>query len=94
MHPNVEAVKLLLADPRLNTHNHEDSNGKTPVMAAIICKKVNALRELVAHPSVDLDARDNWGNSLEDLARWELIWFLQLQLKTFVLFVAGARGMR
>ena len=68
---NVEGVKLLLADPRLNTHNHKDNLGSTPVMTAIIHKKVNLLRELVANPSVDLDTRDEQGASLEDLARWE-----------------------
>ena len=67
---NVEGVKLLLADPRLNTHNQKGKLGWTPVLAAIVQEKVNALRELVAHPSVDLDIRDNLGNSLEDLARW------------------------
>ena len=70
---NVEGAQLLLADPRLNTHNHKDRIGDTPVIMAIRCGKVNALRELVAHPSVDLDARDELGLSLEDRARWELI---------------------
>ena len=51
----------------------KDNNENTPVMVAIKPKKVNALRELVAHPSVDLDARDYLGRSLEDRARWELI---------------------
>ena len=68
---NVEGVKLLLADPRLNTR--KDNDGWTPVMTAILHKNVDVLRELVAHPSVDLDARDELGLSLEDRARWELI---------------------
>ena len=42
-------------------------------MTAIVHKKVNVLRELVAHPSVDLDARSSQGLSLEDFARLELI---------------------
>ena len=66
---NVEGVRLLLADPRLDTANHEDDEGFTPVMAAVFCNKVNALRELVAHPSVLLDVRDRDGMSLEDVAR-------------------------
>ena len=71
---NVEGVKLLLADPRLNTHNHKEKMlGYTPVMTAMVNKNVDALRELVAHPSVDLDTRNNHGMSLEDWARWELI---------------------
>ena len=70
-HDNVAAVKLLLADPRLNTHNHKDimSTGYTPVMTAMVNKNVDALRELVAHPRVDLDTRDMLGRSLEDVAR-------------------------
>ena len=66
---NVEGMKLLLADPRLNTHNHKDEYGWTPAMSAINHKQVNALRELVAHPSVDLDTKDKYGQSLEDRAR-------------------------
>ena len=74
---NVEGMKLLLADPRLNTHNQKDNMGRTPVMTAIDKKKMNVLRELVSHPSVnlDLDTRDYCGRSLEDAARWELLTF-------------------
>ena len=64
---NVEAVKLLLADPRLTTANQKDKGGWTPAMLAICSKKVNALRELVAHPSVDLDIM-LYGMSLEEWA--------------------------
>ena len=66
---NAEGVRLLLADPRLNTVNHKDRWGRTPVMAAMKWKSVNALRELVNHPSVDLDTRDGSGSSLEESAR-------------------------
>ena len=66
---NVEGVQLLLADPRLNTVNHKDRWGWTPGMAAMKWKSVNALRELVNHPSVDLDTRDGSGISLEESAR-------------------------
>ena len=59
---NVEAVQLLLADPRLSTANHKNNFSWTPVMCAIICKKLNALRELVSHPSVDLDIGREGGN--------------------------------
>ena len=64
---NVEAVRMLLADPRLTTANHYDTYGRTPVMAAMFLNNMDALRELVAHPSVDLDTRD--GRSLEEWAR-------------------------
>ena len=66
---NVEGVQLLLADPRLNTHNHIGNDDWTPVMTAMYMENINTLRELVAHPSVDLDTRDTMGQSLEDSAR-------------------------
>ena len=65
---NVEAVKLLLADSRLTNVNQKNTRGITPAMAAVILRKVDALRELVAHPSVDLDTC--WdGESLEEYTR-------------------------
>ena len=77
MFDNVQGVRLLLADPRLNTHNHKDTKGLTPVMAAMCFSMKNALRVLVAHPSVDLHTRDNQGRSLEYCARWVLIIILR-----------------
>ena len=65
---NVEGVRLLLADPRLDP-NQKDNWGDAPVMEAMYCRKVDVLRELVAHPSVDLDTRDSMGRSLEEVAR-------------------------
>ena len=67
---NVEIVKMLLADPRLTTHNHKDNRGWTAVMSAAYYKNAGALRELVAHPSVNLDTKDEHGRSLEEFARW------------------------
>ena len=66
---NVEAVRLLLADHRLNSVNLKDSYGKTSVMNAMFYKKENVLRELVANPSVHLDTRDGKWRSLEEVAR-------------------------
>ena len=66
---NAEAVQLLLADSRLTTANHKDNNDETPVMMAMRRNSVNALRELVTHPSVDLDTLDIKGRSLEEVAR-------------------------
>ena len=58
-------MKLLLADPRLNTHNHKGKMlGYTPVMTAMVNKNEDSLRELVA-----LDTRDMLGRSLEDVSR-------------------------
>ena len=71
-HDNVEAVRLLLEDPRLNCVNLKDSYGKTPVMNAMFYNKVNTLRELVANPNVDLDTLDGKWRSLEEVARWDL----------------------
>ena len=66
---NAEGVQLLLDHPRLTTANHMDDCGRTPVMKAMFYNRVNALRKLVAHPSVNLDTRDNKGRSLEQVAR-------------------------
>ena len=69
---NVEGVRLILADPRLSTANHQDNMGNAPVMVALARNQVDSLRELVSHPSVDLDTRDGEGRSLEQRARWVL----------------------
>ena len=69
MFDNVEGTRMLLADPRLNTHNHKDNEGGTPVMLAMFHDSVNTLRTLIAHPSVDLDTRDGQRRSLEYHAR-------------------------
>ena len=83
---NVEAVQLLLADPRLTTANLQNKDGLTPAAYAIASKNVNALRELVAHPSVDLDiVREGRSPSLEEYARWD---FLQY----FFRFHIGLQG--
>ena len=66
---NVEGLQLLLSDPRLNTANHKNEDGDSPVMAAMLFSNMNILRELVAHPSVDLDTRDCQGTSLEEVAK-------------------------
>ena len=66
---NVEAVRMLLADARLNIANHKNSDGDTPVMAAMITHSLNVLCELAAHPSIDLDTKDHFGKGLEEVAR-------------------------
>ena len=62
---NVEVVRLLLTDPRLNISNanKKDKFGKTPVMVAMQRNRINVLRELVAHPMIELDT------SLKDVAK-------------------------
>ena len=66
---NVEGVQLLLADPRLNTVNHPNNVGHTPVMLAMRTNSLAALHELVAHPNINLNAKDLWGRGLEKIAR-------------------------
>ena len=41
-------------------------------MLSLARNQVDSLRELVAHPSVDLDIKDKEGRSLEEKARWVL----------------------
>ena len=55
--------------PICNTANHKNEDGNSPVMAAMLFSNMNILRELVAHPSVDLDTRDCQGTSLEEVAK-------------------------
>ena len=69
---NVEGVQLLLADHRLTSVNGVNFIGRTPVMSAIYVENENCLRELVSHPSVDLDMMTMiWGDP-ENMARWEI----------------------
>ena len=72
---NVEGVKMLLADPRLTSANHKSNKNRTPVTQAMFYECGNALRKLVAHPSVDLDTTDGEGRCLEELARWDQRFF-------------------
>ena len=67
---NVELVKLLLAHPRFNSANHLNDEGRSAAMVAAEGQKGNALRELVAHQSVDLDILDRNGRSLNQIAAW------------------------
>ena len=67
---NVEGVQLLLADRRLTTVNCVNFIGRTPVMSAIYVENENCLRELVSHPSVDLDMMTVIWGDLESMARW------------------------
>ena len=66
---NVEEVKKILSNPKLNSANLKDKYGQTPVMAAIFYQKTNVLRALVAHPYISLDT-DCHGKNLEEWTRW------------------------
>ena len=84
---NVEAVKLLLADPRLTTANLQNKNGLTPAMCAVMYKHVNALHELVAHPNVNLGI--GWGGkSLEEYTRWAFHQYF-IEISYWTLLIQG-----
>ena len=66
---NAEVARLLLADGRINDVHYLDKRGDSPLMIAISEKRVRTVRELAGHPSVDLDTRDRWDRSVEEVAR-------------------------
>ena len=70
---NVQGVRMLLADPRLNSINKKNNEGCTAVMCVInvsmIASIMDVLRELLSSPNVDLDTTDQQGRSLEEVAR-------------------------
>ena len=66
---NVEAAKLILAEPRFTSANAQaELEGPAVIVAAIRCHW-EVLKELVSHPSIDLDVKDKNGLSLDDLIR-------------------------
>ena len=69
---NIEGLKLLLSHPSLTalTLNQKDKeHGITPVMLAVISNKLEHLELLAADLRVDLDTTDEYGRSLEEVAR-------------------------
>ena len=67
---DVEVVKLILAEPRFTSANVADEmNGFTAVSVAMAEGKWGVLKELVHHPSIDLDLKDKNGRGLDDLVR-------------------------
>ena len=71
---NIRGVQLLFEDSRrrLNIFNQENDFGNTPVVTAINRNEIDVLRQLVSHPSVNLETRNWRGWSLEEIARWVL----------------------
>ena len=55
-------LRRVVLDP-----NRDNHYGDTPVMVATWSETI-VLRVMVAHPSVDLETRDNWGTSLQEFA--------------------------
>ena len=66
---NVDAVKLILAEPRFTSANALDCLKHTAVVVAASEGNWNVFKELVLHPSIDLGGKDKNGASLEDLIR-------------------------
>jgi len=66
---NDEGVRMLLADPRLQDINHKNRRGLTPLMRAVARSKVNCTRLLLSDKRVDLDTRDNYKRSPQELKR-------------------------
>ena len=75
-----EIVSRLLAHPGLTCLNALATGGFTPLMLAVSYGSLDCVRELVEQPGVELEARDEDGKSLEDMARgrgypeaWEIV---------------------
>ena len=66
---NHEGIAALLARQDLTTINKRDAYGETPIMQAIKQHRVNCFNLLLAHPEVDLDTRDNYRRSPEEIRR-------------------------
>ena len=67
---NVEAVKLILAEPRFtSTNSLAEPGGRTPLAIAALKGNWDVFKELVDHPSVDLDVKDKNGLTIDDILR-------------------------
>ena len=66
---NHEGMAALLASKDLTTINQKEHYGLTPIMRAIYRNAVNCFNLLLAHPEVDLDTRDNYQRSPEEVRR-------------------------
>ena len=87
---NDEGARMLLEDCRLEDINHKNKRGLTPLMRAVTRSKVNCARLLLSDTRVDLDTRDNYKRSPQELNRWGKLFYLQLvslELFTFVNFL-------
>ena len=65
---NVTGLKLLLQASRLTSINARDRHGYTPLMMAVCHGSAEVVQELVRVVGVDLETRDDYGRSLEELA--------------------------
>ena len=69
---NEEGARMLLADIRLQDVNHKNKQGLTPLMRAVTRSKVNCATLLLSDTRIDLDARDNYKRSPQELKRCEI----------------------
>ena len=66
---NHEGMAALLDRQELTTINQRNDYGWSPIMRAVAYNSVNCFNLLLAHPEVDLDARDNYQRSPEEVRR-------------------------
>jgi len=66
---NDEGARMLLADCRLQDVNHKNNRGLTPLMRAVTRSKVNCATVLLSDTRVDLETRDNYKRSPQELNR-------------------------
>ena len=66
---NIETIALLLAREDLTTINQRDQFGWTPLMDAVRCHSVNSFNLLLADHRLDLDMRDDYQRSPEEVHR-------------------------
>ena len=66
---NQEGLAALLARQDLTTINQRNRNGWSPIVHAVEWNAVNCFNLLVADPRLDLDTRDNYQRSPEEVYR-------------------------
>ena len=69
LYNNLEALELLLADPRINCINPVNNYGDTPLSRAMWSRKNDMVRVLLAHESMDVNReRDTEGRTAVHIA--------------------------
>ena len=82
---NLEAVKLILAEPRFVSANALTMHNKsTALSSAVFHGYWSILKQLVHHPSIDLDMKQNGEMTIDDLLRF----YLSFE-SSFYLFISG-----
>ena len=68
---NSHGAEILLAHPRLLDVNHKNNKGLSALMQAVSRNKVMCTIVLLDDPRVDIDTRDNFKRTPQDIERWE-----------------------